>query len=49
MTHLNDEIGDVADAGAVAAATGAIGRLMPDDVIGLVELVRQHQAREQAA
>jgi peroxiredoxin len=28
---------------------GAIGRLVPDDVLGLVKHVRAHQAREQAA
>ncbi len=30
-------------------SSGAIGRLVPDDVIGLVKYVREHQAREQAA
>ena len=30
-------------------SSGAIGRLVPDDVIGLVKYVRDHEAQEQAA
>jgi peroxiredoxin len=30
-------------------SSGAIGRLVPEDVIGLVKYVREHEAHEQAA
>ena len=30
-------------------SSGAIGRLVPDDVIGLVKYVRDHEVHEQAA
>jgi hypothetical protein len=30
-------------------SSGTIGRLVPDDVIGLVEYVRDHEPQEQAA
>ena len=30
-------------------SSGAIGRLVPDDVIGLVKYLRDHEAEEQAA
>jgi alkyl hydroperoxide reductase subunit AhpC len=57
---LEFPVGHDADADAVAAATGgrvivsvyssgAIGRLVPEDVIGLIKYVREHEAEEQAA
>jgi hypothetical protein len=30
-------------------SSGAIGRLVPEDVIGLIKYVREHEAEEQAA
>ena len=30
-------------------SSGAIGRLVPEDVIGLIKHVREHEAEEQAA
>ena len=30
-------------------SSGAIGRLVPGDVIGLIKYVREHEAEEQAA
>ena len=30
-------------------SSGAIGRLVPDDVIGLVKYVRDHESQEEAA
>lgn len=32
-----------------AYSSGAIGRLVPEDVIGLIKYVREHEAEEQAA
>jgi hypothetical protein len=30
-------------------SSGAIGRLVPEDVIGLIKYVREHEAKQQAA
>jgi hypothetical protein len=46
MTRLNP--GDTFPSLTITPV-GAIGRLVPDDVIGLVKYVRDHEAQEQTA